>query len=121
MQSRIPTYAPKARSDLDAIFDYIADSSPENAASFLHKLRLHISNIAETGALFQLRPEYGNGRRITAYGRFSVVYEIHGDEFHVLRVFGGQDIAAHLGASRRRPTALDAEPNDRDDEHDDER
>jgi toxin ParE1/3/4 len=54
--------SPHVPGDLEEIADYIAQDSPRHAVRLLRELRTRMKEIAKQPALYQLRPEIGEGQ-----------------------------------------------------------
>ncbi len=65
--------------DLESIANYIAQDSPEPAASFIRKIREKLSVVAQNPHLYPLRPEIGDHARLAVVGRYLILLRIAGE------------------------------------------
>jgi plasmid stabilization system protein ParE len=83
--------------DLDTIADYIAQDNPTRAVTFLREIRAQILAIGQNPLLYQLRPEIGEGARMTVVGRYVILFRVIPDAVKIERVvYGGRDLLALL-------------------------
>jgi toxin ParE1/3/4 len=81
--------------DLDDIFDYIADDSPDRAIAFIQKLHGQIEKLAATPGMGRRRDELLSDLRGMAYGNYMIFYFPTNDGIDVVRVINGaRDIEA---------------------------
>jgi len=59
-------FSPRVESDLDSIAEFIAEESPQRAIAFIREVWRKILKIGEQPLLYRLRPEIGEGARLTA-------------------------------------------------------
>lgn len=52
--------------DLDTIADFIAQDNPQRAVTFIREIRQKIDKVGQRPLLYQLRPEIGEGARMTS-------------------------------------------------------
>jgi plasmid stabilization system protein ParE len=76
-------------SDLDDIAGYIADDNPRRAVSFIQEIRAKFREIHHSPLLYQLRPDIGNGARMTTIGSYAILFRITNDAIHIERVVYG--------------------------------
>jgi toxin ParE1/3/4 len=93
-------YAPQAIADLDEIYAFIADDSPDRAERFIADIRRRCRHLIETPELGVARPDLGAEIRIYPMRRRIVVAYCFTDRtVDVLRVFyAGRDFEALLGS-----------------------
>lgn len=78
--------------DLEAIADYIAQNNPARAERFIREIRSQIQAIARNPLHYELRPEIGDGARLTVVGRYVVLFRMLGKTVRVERMlYGGRD------------------------------
>jgi toxin ParE1/3/4 len=73
-------YTAAARADLRSIAAYIAQDSPERAATYVREIRAHCRRLAQRRRMHRLREEYGSGVRAAVHGLYLVLYTIRADE-----------------------------------------
>jgi toxin ParE1/3/4 len=79
--------------DLEAIADYVAQDSPQQALKLIRRIRLKLRQIEKNPQLYQLRPDIGEGARAAVVGRYVILFRVVGDAVRVERVvFGGRDL-----------------------------
>ena len=66
--------SPLAESDLEAIGDYIAVDSPDNAFQFIRKLQEQCKRFAKSPMAYVARPELGERLRSCAPGRYVIFF-----------------------------------------------
>lgn len=74
------------------IGDYIAQDSPENALSWVERLRAAVDTLGtfpERHAVLYTAAQAGREVRQTFYGVYRILYEIQGDTVYVLTVRHG--------------------------------
>jgi toxin ParE1/3/4 len=79
----------QARSDLRAIFDYIASDNAARARSFVDELEARCRQIAEQPELGPSRADLGVGLRMVVFGRYLIFYVTSGDLVRIVRVVHG--------------------------------
>lgn len=95
MRSFKLTLTDKARSDLRAIYDYIADKNPDAASRFLQDLTKKIFDLAEQGVTGVSRDLVSKGLRCFPYRERCFYFRIINDEMIVIRVLHGrQDVGS---------------------------
>lgn len=65
---------PLAEGDLDEIWDYIAEDSPERAANFLRKLYTKMQILVASPNIGRKRDELAPGLRSFPYGTYVIFY-----------------------------------------------
>jgi toxin ParE1/3/4 len=95
-------YAPQAVADLEEIYSFIAQDSPDRAAAFVADIRQRCHLLLDSPELGPRRPNLGKGVRIYPMRRrVVVVYVIRAAAIEVLRVFyAGRDYEALMTGSR---------------------
>lgn len=76
----------QALDDLDGIYDYVADSSPQNADMLVHEFQLRFEILAANPAIGRLRPELTEHIRSWNLHRFVIFYFASGEGIEVVRV-----------------------------------
>jgi len=86
-------YAPQAVADLEEIYRFMAEHSPDRAAAFIADIRRRCRWLLDSPELGPVRPKLGKGVRIYPMRRrVVVVYAIRTSTVDVLRVFyAGRD------------------------------
>ena len=80
-------------SDLDDIADYIAQDNPRRAITFIQEIQAKFHEIRHNPLLYQLRPEIGEGARMTTLGNYAVLFRVTGASVRIERVlYGGRDL-----------------------------
>jgi plasmid stabilization system protein ParE len=80
-------FSREANGDLERIADYIAQDSPERAASFVNELVDAALRIADAPQGFALIPGYADyGLRRKPYGSYSLFYKVQADRIGIVRV-----------------------------------
>ena len=83
-------FSRRAESDLKEIAAYIARDNPARAVTFAQRLREHCRGLVAFPEARRLRPELGEGVRLSVFGN----YFVHEDILEVRRVMhGALDIA----------------------------
>lgn len=81
--------------DLEAIADYIAQDNPTRAASFIREIAAQIRAVVRNPLLYQLRPEIGEGARMSIVGRYVILFRVIRKAVRIERVvYGGRDLLA---------------------------
>ena len=84
---------PQAVQDLDDIWDYIAEDSPDRATAFLQSIEEKILNLAETPHIGRARPELLSLLRSFPIGKYVIFYQPIDNGIEVVRVLhGSRDI-----------------------------
>ena len=78
-----------AERDIEEIGDYIARDNPARAVTFIEALTAQCRRLTEQPAAAPLRPELGDGVRMTLFGAYLVFYSFDADELRVIRVVHG--------------------------------
>jgi toxin ParE1/3/4 len=86
---------PQALSDLDDIFDYIAEDSLNRAAGFIKKLYEQMGKVADNPSIGRRRDRLLPGLRSFPYGNYLIFYIPIDNGVDVVRVLNGaRDIEA---------------------------
>lgn len=83
---------PAAEQDVEEIWTYIADDSPENATAFILQLEEQIEALEQFPARCPLIPEneiLGTGYRHLIYGAYRTIIRITGKTVFILRIIHG--------------------------------
>ena len=81
-----------AERDIEAIWDYIADDSPENATAFILRLEEQIETLEQFPERCPLIPEndlLGSAYRHLIYGAYRTISRISGQSVIIMRVIHG--------------------------------
>ena len=82
-------FAPQARQDLDGIFDYILEESPDLAAVVLNRINEAILSLTEMPHLGRPGRVPGTRELVVQRTPFIVPYQITGQTVEILRVYHG--------------------------------
>ncbi len=84
------TIAPEARSDLFALYEWIAVAAGDRRASaYLQRLKKFSLSLGDTPFRGTDRGDIRQGMRVLGFeGRISIVFMIHNDNVSILRFFG---------------------------------
>ena len=86
---------PQALTDLDDIFDYIAEDSLDRAITFIRKLSGQMEKVADSPGIGRRRNELLAGLRSFPYGSYLIFYSPLDDGADVVRILSGaRDIEA---------------------------
>jgi toxin ParE1/3/4 len=84
-----------AEADIREIGEYIARDDPKRALSFVEGLQQHCRKLIIFPEGHPERPEWGDGVRMTLFGRYVILYVVHDDILEIRRVIhGARNIAA---------------------------
>ncbi len=87
-------FSRRAEADLDEITAYIARGNPARAVTFVRELREHCRGLLAFPNARRLRPELGEGVRLSVFGNYVVLYVTHPDLLEIRRVVhGARDLA----------------------------
>ena len=87
-------FSRRAEVDLDQITAYIARDNPARAVSYVGELREHCRGLVAFPEARRLRPELGEGVRLSVFGNYVVLYVLHPDLLEIRRVVhGARDLA----------------------------
>jgi toxin ParE1/3/4 len=90
--------------DLECIGDYIAQDSPQQAKSFVKKLRGQCTRVANTPLAFRLRTELGTNIRSSAYGNYVIFFYADDNVLRILRILhGSMDIEPQFNKTPPSP------------------
>ncbi|HEY1301101.1 MAG TPA: type II toxin-antitoxin system RelE/ParE family toxin [Stellaceae bacterium] len=78
-----------AERDLEDIADYIAKGNPARALSYVQEMRQHCRHLLAFPESAPLRPELGDGVRMSIFGNYLVLYVVQRDVLEVRRVVHG--------------------------------
>ena len=86
---------PQALTDLDDIFDYIAEDSLDRAITFIRKLSGQMEKVADSPGIGRRRNELLAGLRSFPYGSYLIFYSPLDDGADIVRILNGaKDIEA---------------------------
>lgn len=102
MSSKVPVkysvqIAPAAERDVEEIWTYIADDSPENATAFILRLEEQIEALEQFPERCPLIPEnelLGTGYRHLIYGAYRTIFRITGKTVFIVRIIHGARLLA---------------------------
>jgi toxin ParE1/3/4 len=87
-------FSRRAEADLEEIADYIARDNPARAVTYIRELRDHCRGLVKFPEARRLRPELGEGVRLSVFGNYVVLYVVHPDLLEIRRVVhGARDLA----------------------------
>ena len=87
-------FSRQAEGDLKEITAYIARDNPARAVTFVQQLREHCRGLIVFPEARRLRPELGEGVRLSVFGNYVVLYVAHEDILEIRRVVhGARDLA----------------------------
>ena len=81
-----------AQEDLEHIFDYIANDSPQNASQFILEIEKRVYSLENPPNRNPLIPEneyFGTAYRHLIYHKYRIIYRITEDNVFILRVIHG--------------------------------
>jgi toxin ParE1/3/4 len=79
-------FSPLAQIDLETIGDYIAEDSPANALRFVEGLRTQCEKITRAPSVYVARPEFADGLRSCAHGRYIIFFRLTTDVVRIVRI-----------------------------------
>jgi toxin ParE1/3/4 len=82
-------FSRRAEADLDEIAAYIARDNPGRAVTFIAELREHCRGLVMFPEARRLRPELGEGVRLSVFGNYVVLYVAHRNVLEIRRVVHG--------------------------------
>jgi toxin ParE1/3/4 len=82
-------FSRRAEADLDEITAYIARDNPARAVTYVIELREHCRELVAFPEARRLRPELGEGVRLSVFGNYVVLYVVHPDLLEIRRVVHG--------------------------------
>ena len=88
---------PAAERDVEEIWTYIADDSPEDATAFILRQEEQIETLEQLPERCPLIPEnelLGTGYRHIIYGAYRTIFRITGKTVFILRIIHGQRLLA---------------------------
>ena len=86
---------PQVLTDLDDIFDYIAEDSLDRAITFIRKLSGQMEKVADSPGIGRRRNELLAGLRSFPYGSYLIFYSPLDDGADIVRILNGaKDIEA---------------------------
>ncbi|AGQ32875.1 type II toxin-antitoxin system RelE/ParE family toxin [Serratia liquefaciens] len=94
------TISPAAIYDIESIGDHIAQDNPARALSFISELYNQCQRIGESPETYQKRPELGRDVRISAYGKYLIVFTAIQRNVRIERVLHGARNILRLLAHR---------------------
>ncbi len=87
-------FSRRAEGDLTEIAAYIARDNPARVVTFVQQLREHCRGLIAFPKARRLRPELGEGVRLSVFGNYVVLYVAHEDILEIRRVVhGARDLA----------------------------
>ncbi len=90
-------YVPRAERDLDEIWFYIAETSPDRADAFVDELAARLALLAHHPSMGPERPELGAGYRCLPLGDYLAYYRITEHAVRIIRVLhGSRDVGRHF-------------------------
>lgn len=90
-----PSFSPTSRLDLHAIFDYIAQNSPQAAVDVVRKIEEKCNLLAEAPDMGFVRDDLLLELRASPVGRYVIIYRILNGGIDIVRiVHGARDFGA---------------------------
>jgi toxin ParE1/3/4 len=90
----IVIFAPKARSDLDSIWLYVAAETPLAADRLIDRIHARCQNLAVHPRLGPARPEIAADARTLVEGDYLILYRVRAEDVDIVRVVhGAREIA----------------------------
>lgn len=92
--ARKVTLRPEAESDLDAVFEHIAQDNPIAAERFVARIRVYCEGFSEFSERGTLRRDIGEDLRVVGFERrVAIVFRVLDDHVQIVRIFyGGRDL-----------------------------
>ena len=82
-------FSRRAERDLEDIADFIARENPARAVSYIQEVREHCRRLLMFPEAAPLRPELGEGVRLSVFGRYVILYLVHDEVLEIRRVVHG--------------------------------
>jgi toxin ParE1/3/4 len=82
-------FSRRAEVDIEEIGDFIARDNPRRAVTYVAELRERCRRLAEFPEAAPARDEHGENVRMAVFGRYLILYVVHGDFLEVRRVVHG--------------------------------
>ena len=98
---------PLAEADLDEIWDYIAEDSPERASNLLRKLHAKMQTLATNPNIGRKRDELLPGLRSFPYGNYVIFYLPIENGIEIVRVLQGSRDIEQVFQSAEDATEID--------------
>jgi len=98
-ETHIVTFAPEARDDLLALYDWIADAADaQTAINYIDRLETYCMGFSHASERGQLRDDIRPNLRITGFERrMTIAFSVDTERVVILRIFyGGRDWEADL-------------------------
>lgn len=87
--AKSPVISLEAIRDLEEIWDYIAQDSPENADGFIDQLFSKCHEVAELEAIGRKRPELGPGLMSMTHKSYVIFFLRRGGGVEIVRILHG--------------------------------
>src|SRR4051812_7289852 len=84
-----PIFTPKSVADLEEIWNYIGQHSPQVADRFIGELLQAIDRLAQYPKLGRPRPQLRKGVRSFPHGNYIILYDVVAGRVHILHVVSG--------------------------------
>ena len=88
-------FSRKAEEDLESIADYIASDNPRRALSYISELRTRCHSLVTFPEAAVLKPEFGEGIRMTPFGRYLIFYTVQATCVRVERILAGERLLSN--------------------------
>jgi toxin ParE1/3/4 len=82
-------FSRRAALDLEEIALYIVRDNPERAFSFVEEIRAHCHRLMRFPESARLRPEFGEGVRVSVFRRYLILYIVRDDLLEIRPVVHG--------------------------------
>jgi toxin ParE1/3/4 len=70
-------FSRRAEADLKMIASYIGRNNPSRALSYVREMRDHCRRLTAFPRAHRLRPELGEGVRMSVFGNYVILYVVH--------------------------------------------
>lgn len=89
MKKRRVVFAPEARDDVNALYDWIAQAAdPDTALGYIERLEAYCRDLELAGARGTARDDIRKGLRVLGFERsLTIAIAVDGDQVTVLRLF----------------------------------
>lgn len=82
-------FSRRAEKDIAEIAEYIARGNPACALTYVRELRAHCRKLTRFPQAAPLRPAFGDGVRVSAFGSYLIFYVVTRDLLEIRRVLHG--------------------------------
>jgi len=82
-------FSRRAQNDVAEIAEYIARDNPARALTYVRELRAHCRKLTRFPQAAPIRPAFGEGVRVSAFGSYLIFYVVNRDLLEIRRVLHG--------------------------------